>query len=137
MLQKSYLDVLSINLPIKIEQVQLQKPFSGFMLNRRSDTDVHNAAMLLSVQPCLRRVNTVRRKLFIMGSQVCRGKTQAPAQLFAFGNRSKYRKFAPQKRRCEFQSPALDCGTNQGAADHLLSDKNGSDAAKFKPQFWR
>src|SRR6266705_2344436 len=109
MLQKSYLDVLSINLLIKIEQVQFQQPFSGLMFNRRPDTDIYDTAVLLSLEPRFRRVNAVRRKLLVMGSQVCRRKTEAPAKLFAFRNCSKNRKLASEKRSREFQSATLDC----------------------------
>src|ERR1700757_4076858 len=109
MSQKSYLDVLSIDLLIKIEQVQFQQPFSGLTFNRWPDTDVNDTAVLLSLQPGFRRVNAVRRKLLVMSPQVCRRKTEAPAKLFAFRNCSKNRKLASEKRSCEFQSTALDC----------------------------
>src|SRR6516162_4126500 len=108
-LEKGYFDVLAVNVLIKIKQMQFKQPLSGFILNRGPDADVHDAAMFLSAEPRLCRVHAVWRELFVVRSQICRREAKAPAQLSAFGHRSKNSKSPSQKCRCELQGAALDC----------------------------
>src|SRR5262245_14408877 len=78
-LEKGYFDVLTVNVQIKVKQMQFKQPLSGFILNRGPDADVHDAAIFFSAEPRLGRIHAVWRELFVVRSQVCRREAKAPA----------------------------------------------------------
>lgn len=68
--EKANFNVLSVDISIKVEKMQLQEAFSGLIAEGGAHSDVGNSAELGLVVPCLHSIDTIWRKLLIVGSKI-------------------------------------------------------------------
>ena len=68
--EKANFNVLSVDISIKIEKMQLQEAFSGLIAEGGAYSDVGNSAELGLVVPCFHSIDAIWRKLLIVGSKI-------------------------------------------------------------------
>src|SRR5205085_6599850 len=80
-LNKSHLDILPVNISMKIEQVQFDRALCLISGQGGPKTDIDETMMQHAVKPGFDKVNAVGRKLLAMRAQIRRRKTKLPTKL--------------------------------------------------------
>src|SRR5688572_14036430 len=127
-LKKGDLQIFSIDLGCKIEEMDLERSFSAGCSDRWANANIGDPGQTFAIAPGADEVDPIGRELLVMRREVGGRKTELAAELFPSHHGPEDGIIPAEETAGTREIAGLDSPADQSAADYFAIDRDGRDA---------